>query len=174
MMSTHLSSPHSSPRPRFADRDFQFLLDRRESLERASAAGNKEIELRVRAAVGEAGAPDVSTGLISEASELRFPPAEGTYVCLRGARYCAWNGQLDKAKSLYRLATKLGAEAGHDLDVENALWSLTVICQLEDSWAELFETHRAGAFYRGFSLLRQSELPDRTAFVSIPGKSPIA
>ena len=47
------------------------------------------------------------------------------------------------------MATKLGAEAGHDLDVESALWSLTVICQLEDSWAELFETHRAALSIEG-------------------------
>ena len=132
-----------------ADRDFQFILDRRERLESASAAGDREIELRVRAALGDAGAPDVSTGLINEASELRFPPAEGTYLCLRGARWCSWNGHLDKAKSLYRLATKLGAEVGHDLDVENALWSLTVICQLGDSSAELFETHRMALSIEG-------------------------
>lgn len=132
-----------------ADRDYQFILDRRETLERASAAGDREIELRVRAALGDAGAPDVSTGLINDASELRFLPAEGTYLCLRGARWCAWNGQLDKAKSLYRLATKQGADVGYDLDVENALWSLTVICQLGDSRAELFETHRMALSIEG-------------------------
>ena len=74
-----------------------------------------------------------------EVESLRFPSAEGTYVCLRGARWCAWNGQLDKAESLYRLAMKLGSEAGLDLDVENALWSLTVLYSLRDFSLGLFE-----------------------------------
>ena len=122
-----------------ADRAFQFVLDRRESLQRAATGGNREIELRVRAALGDAGASDVWTDLISKASSLRFPPAEGNYLCLRGARWCAWNGQLDKAQMLYRLATKLGSEAGLDLDVENALWSLTVLYSLGDLSEEVFE-----------------------------------
>ena len=122
-----------------ADRAFQFVLDRRESLQRAATGGNREIELRVRAALGDAGVSDVWTDLINRASSLRFPPAEGTYLCLRGARWCAWNGQLDKAQLLYRLATKLGSEAGLDLDVENALWSLTVLYSLGDLSEELFE-----------------------------------
>ena len=124
------------------------------------------------------GFPDVWTDLINKASSLRFPPAEGTYVCLRGARWCAWNGQLDKAQMLYRLATKLGSESGLDLDVENALWSLTALYTLGDLSAELFkgtlrdEPH--GALHRRFSLLRESEFANPTAFVSIPGKSAIA
>ena len=122
-----------------ANRAFQFILDRRESLQRAAAGGNTEIELRVHAALGDAGASDVWTDLINKASSLRVPPAEGTYLCLRGARWCAWNGQLDKAQSLYRLAIKLGSEVGLDLDVENALWSLTVIYSLGDISVELFQ-----------------------------------
>ena len=122
-----------------ADRAFQFVLDRRESLEGAATDGNREIELRVRAALGDAGASDVWTDLIYRASSLQFPPAEGTYICLRGARWCAWNGQLDKAQMLYRMATTLGSEAGLDLDVENALWSLTVLYSLGGLSAELFE-----------------------------------
>ena len=122
-----------------ADRAFQFILDRRESLQKAAAGGNTEIELRVHAALGDAGASDVWTDLINKASSLRVPPAEGTYLCLRGARWCAWNGQLDKAQSLYRLAIKLGSEVGLDLDVENALWSLTVIYSLGDISVELFQ-----------------------------------
>ena len=122
-----------------ADRAYQFVLDRRESLQRAATGGNTEIELRVRAALGDAGFSDVWTDLINKTSSLRFPPGEGTYVCLRGARWCAWNGELDKAQMLYRLATKLGSEAGLDLDVENALWSLTVLYSLGGFSAELFE-----------------------------------
>ena len=136
-----------------ADRAYQFVLDRRESLQRAARGGNTEIELRVRAALGDAGFSDVWTDLINKASSLRFPPAEGTYVCLRGARWCAWNGQLDKAQMLYRLATKLGSESGLDLDVENALWSLTALYSLGDLSAELFkelsETNRMALSIEG-------------------------
>ena len=122
-----------------ADGAFQFVLDRSERLQRAATGGHTEIELRVRAAMGDAGVSDVWSDLISKASSLRFPPSEGTYVCLRGARWCAWNGDLDKAQMLYRLATKLGSEAGLDLDVENALWSLTVLYSLGDLSVELHE-----------------------------------
>ena len=136
-----------------ADRAYQFVLDRRESLQRAAMGGNTEIELRVRAALGDAGVSDVWTDLIDRASSLRFPAAEGTYICLRGARWCAWNGQLGKAQSLYRLATKLGSEAGLDLDVENALWSLTLLYSLGDLSVELFwelsETNRMALSIEG-------------------------
>ena len=136
-----------------ADRAFQFVLDRKERLQTAATNGNTEIELRVRAALGDAGVSDVWTDLISKTSSLRFPPAEGTYLCLRGARWCAWNGQLDKAQMLYRLATKLGSEAGLDLDVENALWSLTVLYSLGDLSVELFaelsETNRMALSIEG-------------------------
>ena len=113
-----------------ADRAFQFVLDRTESLRRAAEGGSTEIDLRIRTALGDAGVPDVWPDLIAKAESLRFPPAEGAYLCLRGARWCAWNGQLDKAESLCRLAMKLGSEADLDLDVENALWSLTVLYSL--------------------------------------------
>ena len=136
-----------------ADRAFQFILDRRESLQRAATGGNREIEHRVRAALGDAGVSDVWTDLINRVSSLRFPPAEGTYLCLRGARWCAWNGQLDKAQMLYRLATKLGSEAGLDLDVENALWSLTVLYSFgdlsEEIFGELSETNRMALSIEG-------------------------
>ena len=122
-----------------ADRDFSFVLDRRERLQSAATGGTKEMELRICAALGDAGVPGVWADLISRASSLRLPPSEGTYLCLRGARWCAWSGQFDKAQLLYRLATKLGFEAGLDLDVENALWSLTVLYSLGSFSAEQFE-----------------------------------
>ena len=122
-----------------ADRDFKFVLDRRERLHSAAAGGGREVELRVRAVLGDAGVPGVWDDLIGRASSLLLPSSEGTYLCLRGARWCAWNGQLDKAQLLYRLATKLGFEAGLDLDVENALWSLTVLYSLGPFSAEQFE-----------------------------------
>ena len=109
--------------------------------------------LRIRVALGDAGLSDVWDDLINKASSLRFPPGEGAYLCLRGARWCAWNGELDKAQMLYRLATKLGSEAGHDLDVENALWSLTALYSLGDFSVEAFkersETNRMALSIEG-------------------------
>ena len=136
-----------------ADGALQTVLDRRESLRKAAADGNAQIGLRIRAALGDAGVPDLWLNLINEAESLRFTSAEGTYVCLRGARWCAWNGRLDKAESLYRLAMKLGSEADLDLDVENALWSLTVLYSLGDlsleHLKELNETNRMALSIEG-------------------------
>ena len=122
-----------------ANRDFKLVLDREDSLLEAVAASDTQTVLRVRAAIGDAGVTDIALALLSEAESLRFQPAEGTYVCLRGARWCAWNGQLDRAKSLCRLAMKLGSEAGLDLDIENALWVLTYLHTLSEPSQELFE-----------------------------------
>ena len=124
-----------------ATNDFQTVLDRRESLQKAGARGDTSIKLRVRAALGDAGVEEIWLNLIREAEAIRFPAPEGTYVCLRGARWCAWKGQVDKAESLYRLAMKLGSEAGLDLDVENALWSLNAIYALDFPSVELFEAN---------------------------------
>ncbi len=121
--------------------DFQTVLDRRESLQKAGTRGDTSIELRVCAALGDAGADDVWLNLIKKAEAFRLSAPEGTYVCLRGARWCALKGQMDKAESLYRLAMKLGSEAGLDLDVENALWSLNIIYALDFPAADFFETH---------------------------------
>ena len=122
-----------------ADGAFEVVLARHESLRRLDTGGNTEIAIRIRAALGDAGVPGLWPDLISEVESAGFPSVEGTYICLRGARWYAWNGQLDKAQSLYRLAIKLGSEVGLDLDVENALWSLTVIYSLGDISAELFQ-----------------------------------
>jgi len=125
-----------------ADRDFEVVLDRHESLRGLDTGGNTSIALRIRAALGDAGVPGLWPDLISEAESSRFPAAERTYIFLRGARWYAWNGQLDRAKSLCQLAMKLGSEADLDLDVENALWSLTFLHSLGDPSQELFETNR--------------------------------
>ena len=125
-----------------AERAFQIVLDREENLRRAGAHGDRQITLRVRAALADAGVLGAWPDLISEAESFRFPADEGTYICLRGARWCAWNGHRDRAESLYRQAMKLGAEVNLDLDVENALWSLTALYALSDHARELLETNQ--------------------------------
>ena len=99
--------------------------------------------------MGDAGVPGLWPDLISEAESAGFPSDQGTYICLRGARWYAWNGQLDRAKALCQLAMKLGAEAGLDLDVENALWSLTALYSLGYPSEELFETNRMALSLEG-------------------------
>ena len=87
-----------------ADRAFQIVLDRDVSLRRAGERGDRQIALRVRTALADADGPGTWPELITKAESLRFAAAEGTYVCLRGARWCAWNGQPERAETLYRLA----------------------------------------------------------------------
>ena len=124
------------------DRDFQIVRDRDVALQTAGDHGDRQIALRVRVALADVGTLEGWPRLLAEAEALRFPTPEGSYVCLRGARWCAWNGQFDRAVSLYRLALKLGAEADLDLDVENALWSLSSLYTSPDRWGELFETNQ--------------------------------
>ena len=109
-----------------ADRRFQIVLDRKDVLLKVKTDGTALIGPRLRAALGDAGIPGIWRDLIRQAKEhSAFVPAEGAFVCLRGARWCSWNGQFEEAESLYRMAMKLGADADLDLDVENALWALT-------------------------------------------------
>jgi len=159
-----------------ATNDLQTVLDRRESLQDAGARGDPPIELRVRAALGDAGVDGVWPNLIKEAETLRFPALKGAYICLRGARWCAWNGQLDKAESLYRLAMKLGSEAGLDLDVENALWSLNVLYALDFPSVELFETNQMALSIEGSHsyVKANSRTPLRSFQYIVIGKLPDA
>ena len=86
-----------------ADRAFQFILDRRESLQKAAAGGNTEIELRVHAALGTPGprtsGPISSTKSVHSGSHpLRVPTsvfeepvgAHGTDSWTRRSRFIGW------------------------------------------------------------------------------------
>ena len=132
-----------------ADGSFHTIRDREKRLEEAAKGRETSIGLRIRAALGDAGVERVWPNLIRNAEALRFSAPEGTYICLRGARWCAWNGDTDKAESLCRQAMKLGSEAGLDLDIENALWSLTFLYTLRDPSKELFETNRRAMSIEG-------------------------
>lgn len=125
-----------------ADRNPQLVLDRASKLREAGENGDGQVALRVRVALADAGVPGAWDALISQAEALRFPTAEGMYVCLRAGRWCAWNGQQDRAETLYRQAMKLGAEGNLDLDVENALWSLTAQYRYPTQLEEYSETNQ--------------------------------
>lgn len=124
------------------DRAFGLVLDRVDGLRAAAGRASEEIALRVGVALGDAGVPGAWTELLKQAEDLRLPSAEGAYLFLRAARWCARNGEVDRAESFYRRAMKLAAEADLDLDVENALWSLTVLYSLPTRFDELFETNQ--------------------------------
>ena len=132
-----------------ADRNIEIVQQRRDTIERAAGAAEGRPALRLRVALADHEDGAEWAALLRDAEALRFPAADGTFVCLRGARWCAWQGDLDRAESLYRLAMKLGAEADLDLDVENALWSLTMLYTLRDPGEELFETNRLALSING-------------------------
>ena len=132
-----------------ADRGFQIVLERKDVLLKVKTDGTASSGPRLRAALGDAGIPGIWRDLIREVKALHFPPAEGAFVCLRGARWCSWNGQLEEAESLYRLAMTLGAEADLDLDVENALWALTALYSLRRSLEDMSRTNRAALSIEG-------------------------
>ena len=159
-----------------AYRAFEVVLDRNERLLRAGDAGEATVRLRVRAALGDAGVSGVWPDLITEAESLRFPAPEGAYVCLRGARWHAGNGQIERAEFLYRLAMKLGAEVGLDLDVGNALWSLTALYSLRFPSEELFETHQLALSVKGSrSFVTRNPLTSQLSYEYIvEGKLPDA
>ena len=132
-----------------ADRRFQVVLDRSDVLLKVKTDDTASSGPRLRAALADAGIQGIWDDLIREAKALHFPPAEGAFVCLRGARWCSWNGQLEEAESLYRLAMTLGAEADLDLDVENALWALTALYSLRRSLEDMSRTNRAALSIEG-------------------------
>ena len=130
-----------------ADRAFQLVLDREAKLRVAGDHADETVALRIRLALADASG--AWQELAGDAESLRFPTAEGSYVCLRAARWYAWDGQLERAESFYRLAMKLGAEVGFDLDAENALWSLTRIYAFPDRADELLEANKLALSIHG-------------------------
>ncbi|MYC63962.1 MAG: HEAT repeat domain-containing protein [Caldilineaceae bacterium SB0661_bin_34] len=131
-----------------ADRKFRIVLDRVESLRRAGENGNRKTALRVSLALADAGVEGDRAHLTRQAEELRLPEQERAYVLLRTARWSAWEGEVKRAEQLYRLAMKFAADANLDLDVEKALWSLTVLYPIERH-EERAETYRTALTIQG-------------------------
>ena len=127
----------------------QIVTERASSLQGVVVTSEPSIELRLRAALADAEGEQAWRGLIDDALTLRFFPDQGTYVCLRGARWCAWNGELDKAEQLYRLGVSLGVGEHLDLDVENALWSLSALHGFRESYDEMVDTNRLALSSKG-------------------------
>ena len=131
-----------------ADREFRIVLDRVESLRHAGENGNCQTALRVRLALADAGVEGERVHLIRQAEELQLPKQERAYVLLRAARWSAWEGEVKRAEQLYRMAMKFAADADLDLDVEKALWSLTVLYPIERH-EERAETYRSALAIQG-------------------------
>ena len=131
-----------------ADRKFRIVLDRVESLRHAGENGNRKTALRVSLALADAGAKRERAHLTCQAEELRLPEQERAYVLLRAARWSAWEGEVKRAEQLYRMTMKFAADANLDLDVEKALWSLTVLYPIERH-EERAETYRSALTIQG-------------------------
>ena len=125
-----------------ADRNHQVVLDRQDKLREAGESADTPVTLRIRVALADAGVSGAWDALINEAESLRLPTAERMYVFLRAGRWSAWNGRQDRAESLYRQAMKHGSEANLDLDVENALWSLTTLYRFPAQFEDFSETNQ--------------------------------
>ena len=132
-----------------ADRNFQVVLDREDSLRRAVAHDGSDAALRIQIALADAGTPGGWPALIDALDSTRFSDEERTYICLRGGRWYAWNGDLASAEGLYRRAVELGAGADLDLDVENALWSLTRLYAFPERADELLRTNQLALSVHG-------------------------
>ena len=130
-----------------ADRDSRPVLEREENLRQAGARGDSKTELRVQLALADA--RGVWQKLAEMADSRRLPAEAAGYVCLRAARWYAWDGETALAERFYRRATEVGAAASLDLDVEQALWSLTTLYGLSQRIDELVETNQLAFSIRG-------------------------
>ena len=131
-----------------ADREFRIVLDRVQSLRRAEQNGDYKTALRISLALADAGVEENRVHLTCQAEELRLLISERAYILLRAARWSAWEGEMKRAEQLYRVAMKFAKEAHLDLDVEKALWSLTVLYPIERH-EERAETYRSALSSQG-------------------------
>ena len=124
-----------------AARRTEIVKDRKQRLQKALDHADGELALRLRVALADADEAESWLSLMSDAQALRFRPREATFVCMRAARWSAWNGDGERAESLYRQAMGFGADAGLDLDVKNALRSLLALYGPPDRYDDFVEAH---------------------------------
>ena len=134
-----------------ADREIQLVLERESSLRRAAERGQGHTALRIQVALADAGVTGGWPELVEEMDSSRLTDAERTYVCLRAGRWHAWNGQLASAERLYKRAVELGASTEFDLDVENALWSLTQLYAFPERADDILQTNQLALSVQGSS-----------------------
>ncbi len=134
-----------------ADRQFQVVLDREVSLRRAVEHDEGGVALRVQLALADSGVPGGWPDLAEAVDTSRFDDEGQTYVCVRAGRWYAWNGDLASAERLYKRAVELGTGAELDLDVENALWSLTRLYAFPERADELLWTNQLALSVQGSS-----------------------
>ena len=132
-----------------ADRDFQVVLEREQSLRQAAERAQNDTALRIQIALADAGIPQGWPTLLGALDSSTLSTEERTYISLRAGRWCAWNGDLTSAEELYRRAVEFGASAGLDLDVENALWSLTRLYAFPERGDELLRTNQLALSIQG-------------------------
>ena len=131
------------------DRNYQLLLDRTRKLHTTAERAQVDTALRIKIALADAGEPGGWPDLINALDSNRFNAEQQTYVCLRAGRWFSWNGQLALAESHYRRAVGLGAKAELDLDVENAMWSLTRIYAITQRMEGLLQANKLALAMHG-------------------------
>jgi hypothetical protein len=125
-----------------ASRRPEIVHDRQQRIQEVLDSSDDELALRLRVALADADEAESWLSLISDAQALRLRSGEATFVCMRAARWSAWNGDVEQAESLYRQAMRFGAEAGLDLDVKNALSSLLALYGQPDRFDDFVEAHQ--------------------------------
>ena len=132
-----------------ADREFRVVLEREEALRRTAEHAQADAALRIQIALADAGTLGGWPALLDALDSGGLSAEERTYICLRAGRWYAWNGHVASAEALYRRAVELGASADLDLDVENALWSLTRLYAFPERADELVRTNQLALSVHG-------------------------
>lgn len=120
----------------------RIVKDRESPIRQAADHADAELALRLRVALADVDEADSWHSMIADAQARRFPPHEATFICMRAARWSAWNGDDEQAESLYRQAMSFGANAGLDLDVKHALRSLLSLYGPTDRHDDFVEAHQ--------------------------------
>ncbi len=125
-----------------ATRSHRIVNDRRLRIQQTAELGNGDLALRLRVALADADEAESWLSLIDDAQARHFRPRDATFVCMRAARWSAWNGDSERAESLSRLAMRFVADAGLDLDVKNALRSLLSLYGPPERYDDFVEAHQ--------------------------------
>ena len=126
-----------------ASRRPHFVKERELQIRQAAHGAEAELALRLRVALAGVAADEAVAwpDLIADAQSL---PREETFICMRAARWSAWNGEVKQAEAFYQQAIEHGANAGAslDLDVKNALRSLLFLYGPPERYDDFVEAHQ--------------------------------
>lgn len=122
--------------------DHQIVNDRRLQLQQTADHADGDLALRLRAALADSHEGGSWLNLIADAEGPRVRPREAAFISMRAARWYAWNGDDERAESLYRQAMRFASDARLDLDVKNALRSLLSFYGSLERYDDFVEAHQ--------------------------------